>query len=57
MTPKEQITELKCIAPKIDFLIEEADSEEAITFYYKRLLQLAKKAKDKYVDMVDNKKN
>jgi hypothetical protein len=47
MTAKEQIVELKCMAPKIEFLIEEIDDFGAIDFYVKRLLQLAKKAKEK----------
>ncbi len=51
MTAKEQITELKCIAPKIEFHIEEITDEASATFYYKRLVQLAKKAKDKYEEV------
>jgi hypothetical protein len=47
MTAKEQIVELKCMAPKIEFLIEEIEDFGAIDFFTKRLLQLAKKAKEK----------
>jgi hypothetical protein len=55
MTAKEQIVELKCIAPKIEFHIEEITERASAEFYYKRLIQLAKKAKDKYQDIVDAK--
>jgi hypothetical protein len=47
MTAKEQIVRLKCMAPEIEFLIEEAEEFGAVDFMTKRLLQLAKKAKDK----------
>ena len=52
MTPKEKITELKCVAPKIDFLIEEIDDPASAAFFYKRLHQLAVKARDKYREVV-----
>jgi hypothetical protein len=52
MTAKEQIVELKCIAPKIEFLIEEIDDFGALDFYTKRLIQLAKKAKDRRDEML-----
>jgi hypothetical protein len=48
MTAKEQIVELKCIAPKIDFLIDEITDRGASEFFVKRLIQLAKKAQDKH---------
>ncbi len=51
MTAKEQIVELKCMAPKIEFLIDEIDDFGAIDFMTKRLLQLAKRAKDKRDEM------
>lgn len=51
MTAKERIVKLKCVAPEIEFHIEEMDSLDAATFYYKRLVQLAKKAKDKYEEI------
>jgi hypothetical protein len=50
MNAKEQIVELKCMAPKIEYLIEEIDEKASAEYYYKRLVQLAKKAKDKYVE-------
>lgn len=53
MTPRERIVELKCIAPKIEFLIEEISDRSDSEYFYKRLIQLAKKAKDKYQDVVD----
>jgi hypothetical protein len=56
MTAKEQIVELKCMAPKIEFLIEEIDDFGAIDFYVKRLLQLAKKAKEKRDEKLSNDK-
>ena len=52
MTPKEQIVELKCVAPKIEFLIEELDDPASATFFYKRLVQLARKAQEKYKEVV-----
>jgi hypothetical protein len=51
MTPKERIVELKCIAPKIEFLIEELSEEGDATYYYKRLMQLAKKAKERHQEI------
>lgn len=48
MTEKEQIVRLKCIAPEIDYLIDEIEERGASEFFYKRLVQLAKKAKEKY---------
>ena len=53
MTAKEQIVELKCMAPKIEFHIEEITERASAEFFYKRLLQLAKKAKDKYDEIRD----
>lgn len=54
MTPKEQIVKLKCMAPEIEYQIEEIDSPDSATFYYKRLVQLAKKAQEKYKEIVKN---
>jgi hypothetical protein len=54
MTAKEQIVRLKCMAPEIEFLIEEADEFGAVDFMTKRLLQLAKKAKDKRDELRDS---
>jgi hypothetical protein len=48
MTAKEQIVELKCIAPKIEYQIDEIRDKAAADYYVKRLSQLAKKARDKY---------
>jgi hypothetical protein len=56
MTAKEQIVELKCMAPKIEFLIEEIEDFGAIDFFTKRLLQLAKKAKEKRDEKLSNDK-
>lgn len=48
MTPKEQIVELKERSVRIEFNIEELDSLDAASYYLKRLVQLAHKAKAKY---------
>jgi hypothetical protein len=56
MTAKEQIVRLKCMAPEIEFLIEEIDDFGALDFFTKRLLQLAKKAKEKRDEKLSNDK-
>lgn len=40
------------MAPEIEHQIEEITSPDSATFYYKRLVQLAKKAQEKYKEVV-----
>ena len=54
MNAKERIVELKCVAPKIEHWIDEIADKADSEFFYKRLRQLAIKAKVRYEQLVES---